>query len=171
MLIYKITNKINGRIYIGQTTQPLNQRWKEHCKMTSHCYALNSAIKKYGREAFSIEVIQICENREDLNNTEKYYIDWHNCLAPNGYNLTTGGDSTKWSEETIKKRAASNRGKKRSEETRKKLSLARKKRVISEQTRLKTSLSVSGENNPMFGRKHSEESKRKISETKKGKIT
>ena len=57
MIIYKITNNINGKIYIGQTTQSLANRWSQHTKEISKCFRMKAAIKKYGKESFSIEEI------------------------------------------------------------------------------------------------------------------
>ena len=103
MLIYKITNKINGKSYIGQTTKDAQIRWKQHCKCASHCHALSSAIKKYGKDNFTIEEICIASDLEDLNKKESNYIIEFNTLAPNGYNLTSGGKRPLFSEETKKR--------------------------------------------------------------------
>jgi len=93
MLIYKITNKINGKIYIGQTTRRLKTRWNGHI---SKSYSktgspLHAAIKKYKKENFTIEIIKRCSSREELNIEEVRLIQEHNSLAPNGYNVLKGG--------------------------------------------------------------------------------
>ena len=89
MIIYKITNKLNGKCYIGQTTKSVKDRWSAHCK--SKKYFLSNSIKKYGKENFSIEEIAKYSNMEDLNNAEEYFIDFYNCIVPNGYNFAPGG--------------------------------------------------------------------------------
>ena len=53
-IIYKITNRINGKVYIGQTRMSLNVRWWHHCNRKD-CPALHHAIKKYGAENFTVE--------------------------------------------------------------------------------------------------------------------
>lgn len=93
--IYKITNNINGKSYIGQTKRTVNIRWQEHLKSslyayrTDYSYPLHSAIRKYGKTNFSLETIEIVPV-ELLDEREiwwiKYY-DSHN----SGYNITLGG--------------------------------------------------------------------------------
>lgn len=91
MIIYCITNKINGKPYIGQTTRTLEERIYEHrhCKKT----AIGKAIQKYGwsKETFKVEILEVCETLEQLNEREKFWIAKYNSIAPNGYNLTEGG--------------------------------------------------------------------------------
>ncbi len=111
MIIYKITNKKTGSTYVGQTRKKLCVRWKEHCKSTNGCRYLKHAIQKYGKDSFSIEVIAEYRALEDLNDAEEYFIDWYNCLAPNGYNLNSGGKSKLPSEETLKKQKLAKLGK------------------------------------------------------------
>lgn len=94
ILIYKITNKINNKVYIGQTTQGLQTRWTRHIissKNRVDNYAFHNAINKYGPENFVIEVLEYCEP-EDLNEKEKYYIEFYDSLVPKGYNIRLGGD-------------------------------------------------------------------------------
>ena len=96
-IIYKITNKINNKVYIGQTTQTLNLRWQGHCQNInngSYQMVIKRAIHKYGKENFIIEEIEEC-NQELLNEREKYWIQFYNSYE-NGYNSTLGGqDYTK----------------------------------------------------------------------------
>ena len=74
--IYKVTNKINGKIYIGQTIQSVKDRWYRHCGKSGISKAeLNThfkrAILKYGKENFIIETIEMCDSTE-LNDKEKF---------------------------------------------------------------------------------------------------
>ena len=88
--IYKITNNLNGKIYIGQSVHP-NKRWWEHCQRAKEnidSYPIHLAIKKYGEENFSFEIL---EWTEDYDNREKELIIFYNSLSPNGYNLASGG--------------------------------------------------------------------------------
>jgi hypothetical protein len=91
--IYKITNKINGKVYIGQTYSSLENRWHTHknaWKGHRHCQALYDAFDKYGIDNFQIEEIEKCDIT-DLNDREIYWIEQYNSYE-NGYNLTRGGD-------------------------------------------------------------------------------
>ena len=91
--IYKITNLINGKTYVGQSKDP-TRRWKEHkwdafnpnCKENS---AIHRAFLKYGIDNFQFTIIGWFE---DYNEKEKQYIKEFNSLYPNGYNLTEGGE-------------------------------------------------------------------------------
>lgn len=105
MIIYKITNEINGKVYIGQTTRPLNQRWWEHLKPSRYKKsALTAAIQKYGKESFIVEEIDGANSLSELNYLEKHYIYKHRTLSPNGYNLLSGGGNLgRHSKESIKK--------------------------------------------------------------------
>lgn len=114
MIIYKITNKINGKIYIGQTLRSLKERFDQH-KKSKGCLALYSAMKKHGKENFIIEQIDLARSLEELNKKETEWIVKTNSLFPNGYNLNTGGGNRKWSDESKLKMSNSHMGKKLSE--------------------------------------------------------
>lgn len=90
--IYKITNKINGKVYIGQTITPIKNRMYKHYSQArngKNITGIDAAIKKYGKENFEVEQILECPN-EDLDLQEKFYISKYNSFE-NGYNLTIGG--------------------------------------------------------------------------------
>lgn len=168
MIIYKITNKLSGKCYIGQTVQPLNYRWRVHCRRKEGCSAIAEAIHKYGKDAFTIEEIDSYSNLEDLNNAEEFYIDWFNSIVPNGYNLDSGGNNKRHSEQTITKMRESAKGRTLSKEHREKLSKAHMNKVPSLETRKKMSEAHKGKNNHFYGKKHTDETKRRISLTKSG---
>ena len=91
--IYKITNNVNGKIYIGQTIQNVKERFYQHCA-TKCSYkvanmVIHKAIKKYGKSNFTLEVIEEVE-QNILNDREKYWIKYYNSYK-NGYNSTEGG--------------------------------------------------------------------------------
>lgn len=94
--IYKITNLKNNNCYIGQSINII-QRWKDHRKEAKDIYSdkkeypLYKAIRKYGIENFSFEILEECKV-EELNQKEKEYIEKYNSFH-NGYNQTLGGDS------------------------------------------------------------------------------
>ena len=90
--LYKITNIVNNKIYIGQTVHP-EKRWWEHCnRAKTHYdeYPIHLAIAKYGEENFKFEVL---EWSEDYDNREKELIKEFNSISPNGYNIIEGGPS------------------------------------------------------------------------------
>ena len=69
-IIYCITNKVNGKRYIGQTTMPLYKRWHAHKKANGRCISIAAAIKKYGVDAFEIIEIDRAFSREELDEKE-----------------------------------------------------------------------------------------------------
>lgn len=91
--IYKITNKINGKSYIGQTIQDVKERFYQHCATKCSQAILNmvihKAINKYGKSNFTIEVIEEVEST-NLNDRERYWIRYYDSYN-NGYNSTEGG--------------------------------------------------------------------------------
>ena len=91
--IYKITNTINSKSYIGQTIQNVKERFYQHCatkcsKVVSNM-AIHRAIKKYGKSNFTVEVIEEIDST-NLNDRERYWIKYYNSYN-NGYNSTKGG--------------------------------------------------------------------------------
>lgn len=92
--IYKITNKINEKIYIGKTLQPIYIRFKEHCKDAfrdrNEKRPLYAAMRKHGTESFEIELIEEI-SIDKLSEREMYWIEKYNSYH-NGYNATKGGD-------------------------------------------------------------------------------
>lgn len=99
--VYKITNLINNKIYIGYTTKTPEERWKQHVQ-TAHGAGKDSnslfkkAIRKYGPENFKIEPLEECDSIEKLKEREIYWISYYNSYAFKeggyGYNSTPGGD-------------------------------------------------------------------------------
>ena len=94
--IYCITNLVNGKQYIGMTTQYYKKRWQNHLyciKNNGGCPLLLSAIKKYGLDNFKFEIMIICFD-ESLSEMEKLYIARYNTVTPNGYNISKGGEAS-----------------------------------------------------------------------------
>ena len=88
--IYKITNKITGEVYIGQSKN-IYERWMQHCRK---CYGTEKdkfaiAIRYYGLENFSFEVKEICSTKDALDAREKYWIAYYDSYNK-GYNSTAG---------------------------------------------------------------------------------
>ena len=92
MIIYKTTNLINGKIYVGKDT-------KNNPDYFGSGVILKKAIEKYGKENFYKEIIECCDTYEHLNEREKYWIKELNVIDKNiGYNLTQGGDGFAYGE-------------------------------------------------------------------------
>jgi group I intron endonuclease len=142
MVVYLITNTVNGMQYVGQTTRSLAVRWKAHRKPGSACTLLRRAIAKYGKHSFKIETLAICSTLSELNEKEVNYIKHFNTLSPNGYNLTTGGNNTFHSDaaKSAMRKARQRQvppmsGKTHSAETRAKMTAAKLGRIASNETR------------------------------------
>jgi len=155
-IVYAAKNKITGKIYIGQTIVSLNERKGDHRRKAaiweskSH---FHSAIRKYGFDVFTWEIIDKAESRDELNHKEKHWIAFYNSANPStGYNLTHGGDSFELTEEARKKIGDACRGIKRSESFKAHLREIEK-----------------GAGNPFYGRKHTEETKKKNGAAHRGK--
>ena len=95
--IYKITNDINQKVYIGKTEQTIEERFKEHCQeyKRERCEKrpLYAAMKKYGTEHFHVELVEETDNPEEQ---EQYWIKFYNSYGSTGYNATMGGDGKKY---------------------------------------------------------------------------
>lgn len=96
-VVYVITNRINGKNYVGQTTRTLEQRFVEHSKADT---LLGEAIREFGAKNFSREVLEICETQEQLNERERFWISKLDCKHPNGYNTMSGGKGSRRSKKT-----------------------------------------------------------------------
>lgn len=157
MIVYKITNKINGKIYIGQTICKLNRRMANH--LSRQQTPIEKAITKYGIESFEICVIDHASDKETLNEKEIYWINTFNCKAPFGYNLTDGGEGRNGvvvSTETRDRLSEANKNRGPMPiKTRLKISNANKGRVVSRETRKKLSVALTG-------KKHSDEHNLKV---------
>jgi len=178
--IYKTTNLISGKIYIGQETNFNRYYYGSGLK-------IKKAIKKYGKSNFNKEIICYCENKIDMDEKEKFFIkafDVTNKLI--GYNIAEGGEGgpffkghhhTKKTKENMSKHRktlvgplSSMYGKKHSEETKKKWRENRKGKLVgplngmygkthTEMAKKKMSRPHWGSSNGMYGKKHSEECK------------
>lgn len=160
--IYVITNKINGKIYVGFTSKTIEARFANHVKeaFEGSTRILCRAIRKYGADAFSVELLATARTIEEARESEIRYIKKLNsfCYLPgsNGYNQTLGGDGAN--------------GLRISKKTRDKLrEIHRIKWTGEGNPKFKKGHLYSGVNHPMFGRKHRKDSLLKMSESLKGK--
>lgn len=134
MIIYKVTNNINGKVYIGQTTRSLRSRWKQHCYAAedghkgSHL-SLQKDIAKYGPGNFSVKQIDVACSHKELDEKEKYWIKYYDSRQPRGYNYYSGGNGYVPREETLEKLRGKNHWTTRksfSDSTKKRMSDAQK---------------------------------------------
>ena len=151
--IYLITNKINGKIYVGKhSTDNLNDGYMGSGKL------IKKAIQKYGIENFSKEYLAFCDGEDTLNYLEKFYIKKYKAKEV-GYNLTDGGEGLQNPNNEIRQKiSASRKGKPRF-----------LGRTHSSNTKQKMSESHKGDKNPFYGKHHSEETRIKISKAGLGK--
>lgn len=89
VVIYKITNRLNGKPYVGQTKQSIEKRFLQHSKANS---PLGQAMRRCGLENFTIEVIEECETPEQARERERLWIKVLKSKIPNGYNRSSGGE-------------------------------------------------------------------------------
>lgn len=172
-IIYKWTNTINGKAYIGQTRNE-ESRKRYHLRANDNLH-FHNALRKYGSNNFSYEVLEADIPIENLNDREIYWIAYYDTFN-SGYNETTGGcQAMKLSDETRQKLSKARKGIVFTKEHRRNISKAGKgkhsgpfseehKRRIKE-----THPDFSGENNPNWGKKRSAETRRKMSEAQKGR--
>lgn len=187
--VYMHTNKINNKVYIGQTCQNPTERW-DNGNGYKTCTYFHHAINKYGWDNF--EHIIFAENltKDEANRMEKILIILYNTKNPQyGYNLTDGGEGVSGykmteeqkekircalrgrtpSEETKRKIGEAHKGMTHSEETKQILRMKHKKENLSEETINKMSQTAkerfeNPENNPFYGKRHSDDAKAKMSE-------
>jgi group I intron endonuclease len=146
-VIYKITNLVNGKIYIGQTITPLKERWYAHTRSArkDKPWTICRAIRKYGKESFKMEEIDFATCKDSLNELEIHYIE---NLKPQ-YNMCKGGGGLgSPTDEVRKKISEAGKGRKLSEEARKANSARQKGHVVSIETRLKLSIAQKGRKYP-----------------------
>ena len=193
-LIYCAQNMVNGKRYVGKTMRGLEKRVKEHNQDATkndrqHIY-LYRAFHKYGFTNFSWTILCYCSDNQGLVIAEQYWIRiLQTSNKQYGYNLTIGGDGTPGWKHSVKvkcqisaaqKQAWANPERKMkrlsvqrapiSEEGRKRMSMGARKRRASEETKAKISEATKGINNPMYGRRHTEESRHKMRLSTLGQI-
>jgi group I intron endonuclease len=178
--IYKITNKVNGKIYIGKSVD-LYQRFCEHKAYLNsgkhHNRYLQRAWNKYGEECFIFEVVENVRDKDMLNGREIYWINClHSTIKENGYNLTKGGDGLsgyEFTDEHKEKLRRINIGNKNAKGYR---HTAKALEIMSEKKRghkLKLGVTLSEETKRKLsqinkGKKLSKETKQKMSKAKQG---
>lgn len=168
--IYCIENMINNKKYIGQSKN-INDRWYKHKNELNRSAHDNDYLQKswnkYGEENFRFYILECC-SVEELDKKENYYIDLHNTLNRDyGYNLKSGGQGygVKALEYVGNKISKSLKKAYENEDLRQQ----RRDNALKQWANPEIKAKISGENNSMYGKHHTEETRKKMSEMKKGK--
>lgn len=141
--IYKFTNKIDGKIYIGKHKYPFPELDK---KYLASGVLIRRALEKHGLDNFYQEMVCTCDTEKELNEKEIFYIKHFDCMSPNGYNLTEGGDGISNPSEEIRRiNREKHIGVKRSRESVQKGVESRKWYKPSDETKMKISLVNKGQ--------------------------
>ena len=174
--IYKIVNKVNGKVYYGSTTQTFCRRWDQHKRLLNNNKHSNQFLQwswnKNGPSSFEFIIILSCSPNSCLY-YEQLFLDkyWDNCKNCFNFYKTAGSPfGIKRSEESKKRNSISITGKnnhffgkKHSEVSKKKISEANRGKRYTEERKQQLSVKSIGLNNPFYGKKHTEVSKKKIS--------
>jgi len=155
MIIYKVTNKLDSKCYIGQSSFNLRKRKSEHEKNSKKKDVdtyFHRALKKHGIKNFKWKVLYKCDDRNELDEAEVRFIKEFDSFGKNGYNLTKGGGGAT--------------GYEYSEEIREKISKKTKEGILKSDK--SWSESHKGKKNGMFGKKHSKESIEKMRKNRSG---
>ena len=183
-LVYRITNKVTGKFYIGITRCTVAARWRRHrwdARRGKKGGLLHKSMRKHGESAFLVEVIHSGLTDEQAMALEIHEISVHNCLIPHGYNLSPGGFLPGPQERRVRhkgvKRSPETRERMRlaaigrappSAETRLKLSLAGKGKRLSAEHRAKIKATKAGKLNPQFGKPRPDDVRLRIKEKMTG---
>lgn len=155
-VVYCITNTVNGKKYIGQTTRSLKARWSLHLTSES-CSLLRRAIDKHGKENFTITAIEASASKAELDAAECRHIAALDTLNPAvGYNLKDGGESRRYSTPSRKKMSDAAKARLATPEARAALSARRKEQCAARPPEAQAKFA---------GHTHSEESRAKIAAT------
>lgn len=176
MLIYLVTNIINGKQYVGQTQNSASVRWSQHKHQAlkkDSSSVLAAAIRKYGPENFKVSILKTCASIEELNVSEIGLISSLNSLAPHGYNLDSGGSNKIMHESTKQKLSAAKLGKSNgpfSKEHRDAISKALKKAGVRPPNTLEiiNKRKLLGPDNGMYGKSHTAAARKKMSQANVG---
>lgn len=167
-VVYRITNTINGKSYIGFTSGSLLSRWRSHCYVARKGggFYFHHAIRKYGIVNFKPEILEEGWDPKIGKDIREPY--WISVLCPE-YNMTAGGEGIlgrTHSTETRERMSRSNLGKKRSAETCEKIRQSSKGKNLGKKHSLETRMKIGKKS---LGRKHSIEARLKMSKLSRGR--
>lgn len=184
MYVYLVTNRVNGKMYVGITSKTPEQRWQQHVassKLTRDIgMPIVRAIRKYGIDSFNVSVLETCSTFQQLCEAERRWIEELKTFGEHGYNATVGGEGTCGrivSDETRARLSFVHRVENLSCETRRRLTEAAKKRYDAGHGELMKSRRRRGKDHPRYGKPWSnarkgplrEETRKKISTSHRGK--
>lgn len=173
MVLYLLTNTVNGKQYVGITTQPIARRWSDHVSKAhqGRQTIIALAMRKHGAEMFTMTLLGEASSWEELCAMEQAAIASYQTFHPHGYNMTHGGDGTLGrlhSEDTKQRIAAKKRGIPLQLHVRLAVSQCHKGIPKSPEQRLKISEAQRGEKNHHFGKGMSDDLKQKLLEVNTG---
>lgn len=188
MDIYKITNTVTGKCYVG-FSKDAKYRFERHISLAERGVnrRLYDSMRKHGISNFALEIIATCDTKDEAAQLEKFWISELNSIMPHGYNMTAGGEGGNtlqgWTEaekvELYSRQAKTRTGFTHSEETRRKISDSHRGKVMSIEQRLHLSKTMKelgilppltiGKIPWIAGKTHSLEARRKISEARLGR--
>lgn len=140
-IIYQVTNKVNGKRYIGKTSRTVSVRWKDHVESSvgGSQYYFHKAIRKHGTNSFEIKELETVSDEDVANYREIFWIAALQTYRPDrGYNQTFGGEGRVFTQ---------------SLEARAKISAAGRGKIITEEQKQKISASLTGRPGPFRGKK------------------
>jgi group I intron endonuclease len=170
MIVYRVTNRCNGKIYIGKTSKTAHQRFQRHVqeafsksRLGKRNFYFHRAIVKHGKDSFDVDVLGECETNEQASELEVACIKKYNSKNPMiGYNLTDGGEGVigrKKTPQEIEKHRQKILGRKLSKEHKQAISDGNKGKKLSKETKEKISLMKSGSKNGNYRKPESLESR------------
>lgn len=149
--IYVVTNNVNGKQYVGQTTWSVAHRWRMHRNAAARndrdgCTVLYRAIRKYGIDAFEVSLVLILNDcaQQSLDEAERTVIKRLKTIVPDGYNLLPGGSGGSLHPDTKARLSAAHKGRRQSLEARAKMSAAHKGRRFTPEHKAKIGLALKG---------------------------
>ena len=161
MVVYVIEHVPTHRCYVGITTGKLRVRIQQHCVADLY---VDKMIRELGEENFRVDLLDICQNSQELGRCEKFWIKALNCIRPLGFNCTFGGDGSpgyRHSDKTKMKMSKTRKGHPVPQNVRDKISKSTKGRKVSQKTRKLLSKAHTG-------KKHTEQAKQNMSKARKG---
>jgi group I intron endonuclease len=177
--VYKIVNKVNGRVYYGSAQESFNKRWSKHQRELlgniHHCYHLQDDYDIYGPSVFDYFIILECDVRDCLM-YEQMYIDAYWDGGDRCYNIAMDatspmkGRTYQHTEEAKKAIGNNNKGKKRTPEVKERIRQSKLGTKASVETKAKLSAIRMGAGNGFYGKHHTDETIAKIIKTLKGKL-
>lgn len=171
MIVYMVTNMVNGKIYIGKTSKTARQRFQRHVqeafsknRLGKRNFYFHRSIVKYGKESFNVNVLHECETNEQASELEIACIKKYNAKDPMiGYNLTNGGEGVvgrKKTPQEIENHRKKLLGRKLTQEHKQAISIGNKGKKLSRKTKEKISRMNSGSNNGNYRKPESFESRK-----------